>query len=200
MNFGIIGAGNVALAFARYALSAGHDVKLSNSGNIDRLRHAVTQLGKGAAAATVREAAQAELVVLAVPWTRVKEVLADLPSWEGRILIDATNPFLQIEPEWVLDDLGDDTASEIVERLAVNARLVKAFNSVLMSNFEKGPVSGGSRRVLLVSGDDTEAKKTVSGLITAFGFAAIDLGNLREGGRLQQAGGALAGHDLLVSQ
>jgi predicted dinucleotide-binding enzyme len=53
---------------------------------------------------------------------------------------------------------------------------------------------------LFVSGDDVPSKQTVAGLITELGFAAIDLGSLESGGRLQQAGGPLAGHDFLVNQ
>lgn len=200
MKIGIIGAGAVALAFSRAALAAGHEVVLSNSGDAGRLAAAVAQLGSGASGAPVGVAAQCELVLLAVPWPAVPGVLAAVPSWHGRILVDATNPFLSITPHWVLDDLGDDTASEFVARLAPDARVVKAFNSLQMASFAQGPQAGGARRVLLVSGDDPAARRVVSELIGQFGFHACDLGKLREGGRLQQAGGALArGDDLLVA-
>jgi predicted dinucleotide-binding enzyme len=199
MKIGIIGAGEVAIAVAQYALASGHEVVLSNSGDSEKLARVVAQLGAGASAATARDAARADMVLLAVPWLKVKAAMADLPTWEGRILIDATNPFLQITPSWIFEDLGDDTASEVVARLAPGARLVKAFNSLLMSNFTKPPKLGQAQRVLLVSGDDPDANKEVAHLITGFGFAVIDLGPLKTGGRLQQAGGPLAGPDLLVS-
>jgi predicted dinucleotide-binding enzyme len=54
--------------------------------------------------------------------------------------------------------------------------------------------------VLFVSGDDLASKQTVQQLITELGYAAIDLGGLDEGGRMQQPGGPLAGRDLLVNQ
>ena len=54
--------------------------------------------------------------------------------------------------------------------------------------------------MLFVSGDDAAAKQTVQHIITELGFAAIDLGGLDEGGRMQQPGGPLAGLDLLVNQ
>jgi predicted dinucleotide-binding enzyme len=199
MKIGIIGAGEVAVAIARYALAAGHEVVLSNSGNMDKLAGVVAQLGAGAFAGTVSEAASEELVVFAVPWTQVRRVLGELPHWEGRTLIDATNPFLQIEPEWIFEDLGDDSASEVVARLAVGAQVVKAFNSLLMCNFQKDPCVGETRRLLWVSGDYPEAKRKVVDLIESFGFAVVDLGGLRVGGRLQQAGSVLAGPDFLVS-
>jgi 8-hydroxy-5-deazaflavin:NADPH oxidoreductase len=55
----------------------------------------------------------------------------------------------------------------------------------------------GGRRVIFVSGDETEPKEFIKGLIKSFGFEPIDLGGLVTGGRLQQAGGPLAGRDLV---
>jgi predicted dinucleotide-binding enzyme len=51
--------------------------------------------------------------------------------------------------------------------------------------------------VIFVSGDDAVSKEFVKGLIESFGFHPIDLGGLVTGGRLQQAGGPLAGRDLV---
>jgi len=68
-----------------------------------------------------------------------------------------------------------------------------------MAHFNEGPSKDQGTRVIFVSGDDDEAKQAVQDLIESFGFAAIDLGGLVTGGRLQQAGGPLAGLDLFVS-
>jgi predicted dinucleotide-binding enzyme len=198
MKIGIIGAGEVAVAVARYALAAGHEVLLSNSGDMQKLSRVVAPLGAGASGGTALEAARQDVVLLAVPWLKMRAILATLPEWEGRILIDATNPFLQIEPTWVFEDLGEDTASEVVSRMAPRARVVKAFNSLLMTNFSKPPRVGAARRALLVSGDHPEANRKIAALIESFGFAVIELGGLKTGGKLQQAGGPLAGPDLLV--
>jgi predicted dinucleotide-binding enzyme len=82
--------------------------------------------------------------------------------------------------------------------LAPGARIVKAFNSIVTARFNEGPVKDGGRRVIFVSGDHMEATAFVKELIESFGFAAIDLGSLVAGGHLQQAGGPLAGLDLVV--
>jgi len=113
------------------------------------------------------------------------------------VLIDATNPFSEYSPNLVLADLGGKGASEIVAGLAPGARVVKAFNSVVSVRFNEGPAKNGGRRVIFVSGDDSEAKNVIKGLIESFGFYPIDLGGLVTGGRLQQAGGPLAGRDLV---
>src|SRR6266849_3554618 len=93
MEIGTIGAGDLAQAFAKRVLKAGHNVKISNSRGPDSLREIVNELGRGAAAATREEAAACELVLLAVPWDNVTETLARLPKWKNQILIDGTNPF-----------------------------------------------------------------------------------------------------------
>src|SRR2546430_6179216 len=92
MKIGIIGAGGIAQAVAKQALGAGYEVILSNSRGPETLKAVVQRLGTGAAAGSVREAAQVDLVVLAVPWANVVKALAGLPDRYGRIPIDATNP------------------------------------------------------------------------------------------------------------
>jgi predicted dinucleotide-binding enzyme len=77
------------------------------------------------------------------------------------------------------------------------ARVVKAFNSIVTARFNEGPAKNGGSRVIFVSGDDSESKGIIMGLIKSFGFVPIDLGGLVTGGRLQQAGGPLAGRDLV---
>jgi 8-hydroxy-5-deazaflavin:NADPH oxidoreductase len=98
MKFGTIGAGTVAVAFAREALAAGHQVVLSCRSGPESLVSKVAELGDGASAATVEEAASLEHVLLAVPWPNVEDALRGLPAWNGRVLIDATNPFSEYSP------------------------------------------------------------------------------------------------------
>src|SRR6266481_4200777 len=124
MKIGTLGAGEVAQAFAIHLLKAGHEVLLSNSRDPGSLKQLVAKLGKGARAVTMSEAAKAPIVVLAVPWPKVAEVLGQLSGWDGRILIDATNHFLL--PSHELADLKGRVSSEIVSELAPSAKVVKA--------------------------------------------------------------------------
>jgi len=64
-------------------------------------------------------------------------------------------------------------------------------------NFGADPVVNGARRVAFISADDDGAKKRVETLLKAFDYSVVDLGNLRDGGLIQQAGGPLAGRDFL---
>ncbi len=197
MKFGTIGAGPVTLGFAREALKAGHQVVLSNRRGPDSLADVVAELGNGASAATAAVAASLDYVLLAVPWPHIEDALQGLPAWNGRVLIDATNPFSAYSPKLVLADLGDKGASEVVAALAPGARVVKAFNSIVIERFNQGPTKDGGRRVIFVSGDHAGPIEFVKNLIASFGFAPIHLGGLVVGGRMQQAGGPLAGRDLV---
>jgi predicted dinucleotide-binding enzyme len=195
MEIGTIGAGAFAQAFARRALKAGHKVKLSNSRGPDSVREIVNQLGPGATAATKEEAAACEIVLLAVPWDNVPGTLASLPKWNNQILIDGTNPFHGKAGDFTPADVGNLSTSQFAAALAPGARVVKAFNHMLVSNLEADPVVNGARRVAFISADDDGAKKRVQTLLENCGYSVVDLGNLRDGGLIQQPGGPLAGRD-----
>jgi 8-hydroxy-5-deazaflavin:NADPH oxidoreductase len=197
MEIGVIGAGDFAQAFAKRALKAGHNVKLSNRRGPDSLWEIVNRLGPGATAATKEEAAACEIVLLAVPWDNVPETLASLPKWKNQILIDGTNPFHGKAGNFTPANVGNLSTSQLVAALAPGARVVKALNNMIVPNLEADPVVNGARRVAFLSADDEGAKKQVQALLEGFGYSAIDLGNLRDGGLIQQAGGPLAGRNLL---
>jgi predicted dinucleotide-binding enzyme len=197
MEIGTIGAGAFAQAFAKQALKAGHKVKLSNSRGPESLREIVSRLGPRAIAATRDEAAACEMVLLAVPWDNVPETLANLPRWENQILIDGTNPFHGEAGKFTLADVGNLSTSQFIAALAPGARVVKALNTMIVPNLEAEPIVNGARRVAFISADDDGAKKQVETLLAGFGYSVINLGNLRDGGLIQQAGGPLAGRNLL---
>jgi len=182
MEIGTIGAGAFAQAFAKRALEAGHEVKLSNQHGPDSLRHIVHQLGPGATAASKEEASVCEMVLLAVPWDNVPETLASLPKWNNQILIDGTNPFHGKAGKFILADVGNLSTSQFIAVLAPGARVVKALNTMIVSTLEADPVVNGARRVAFISSDDEGAKKEVGSLLAGFGYSVIDLGNLRDGG------------------
>jgi 8-hydroxy-5-deazaflavin:NADPH oxidoreductase len=197
MEIGTIGAGAFAQAFAKRALKAGHKVKLSNSRGPESLREIVNQLGPGAMATSKEEAAACEMVLLAVPWDKVPGTLSNLPRWKNQILIDGTNPFHGQAGNFTPADVGNLSTSQLVAALAPGARVVKALNNMIVPNLEADPIVNGARRVAFISADNDDAKKRVENLLQGFGFSVIDLGNLRDGGLIQQAGGPLAGRDFL---
>ena len=190
MAIGILGAGGIGQAFASQVANAGYEVILSNSRGPESLAGVVSQVGPRAKAGTRQEAAQADVVVLAVPWSELHAALSDLPAWRNRILIDATNPVLL--PGFRAAELNGRTSSEIVASLALGARVVKVANTLPVALLSADPNQAGGHRVLFMSGDDADAKATVSETLEKAGFAVVDLGDLATGGRLQQfPGGSL---------
>lgn len=186
---GIIGAGRLGQAMAQTALRAGRSVVLANSQPPQSLASAVARLGTRASAGTPREASQAAVVALCVPWDNILDAIGNL-DWGGQVLIDATND---------LDPVGLDgkTSSEIVAELIPGARLVKAGNTLEAAILAADPREAGGRRVIFISGDDADAKNLVSALFVDAGFFAIDLGGLVMGGRIQQTDGPLRSHNLI---
>ena len=74
---------------------------------------------------------------------------------------------------------------------------MKAANTFAADVLGADPHDAGGRRVLFVSGDDAQAKRAVVEFFDVAGFFPIDIGDLVTGGDMQQAGGPLAGHNLV---
>jgi len=212
MSIGIIGAGALGSNLARAFAKAGISAVISNSRGLESLAKLVEELGPTIRAGTTLEAAKTDIVFLALRWADLKKVLGGLPAWNGRIVVDGTNPVEWIDPSSpeASDpanplaaygikgvDLGGRHSSSVVRDLVPGARLVKAFNHFDVSMLPQPTVSGG-QRVLFYSGDDADAKAAVRGLMEKAGFFPIDLGALDIGGPLASLPfGPLAGVSLV---
>jgi 8-hydroxy-5-deazaflavin:NADPH oxidoreductase len=183
-SIGIIGAGNIGRAFATALANNSIRATLANSRGPERLGEIVTAIGPMIEAGTREEAASKDIVLVAVPWSKLPAALADLPDFAGRIVIDANNP---IEgPLFRPAELNGRLSSEVFAGLVPGARVVKAFNHLQPGLLAGDPRAEGGRRVLFFSGDDTRAKAAVGALIERLGFFGIDLGPISVGGRLVQ--------------
>lgn len=205
MKIGIIGAGHIGGTIARLFARAGHEVLLSNSRGPASLEEPVATInrevgGSRVRAATAAEAAKlGEIVLLAAPW-RAQEALPDPELVRGKIVIDAMNPY---SGSGGIIDLGGFTSSEEVAKRLPGARLVKAFNTIYYEHLARqgrtdAPLE--QRRAIFIAGDDVAAKKVVSDLIQEIGFAAVDTGTLREGGRSQEPGSPLSNRNLTYAE
>jgi predicted dinucleotide-binding enzyme len=197
MTVGIIGAGKIGRALAKHLTRSGDDVIVSNRRGPDSLAPLIAELGPKAKAGTVAQAAAAPVVFLSVTWADLPAALSKLPDWKGRVAVDTTNPYVADGSGVRLLDLGGKTSSEIVAGMVPGARLVKAFNTLFHAVLAADPSEAGGRRVVFLSGDDAKAKEQVSAIIDKLGFAAVDLGGLVQGGRMQQPGAPLAGLNLV---
>jgi predicted dinucleotide-binding enzyme len=128
-----------------------------------------------------------DIVLLALPWISKEEVIPEAGPYDGKIVVDAINPYTE---DFEIEDLGDRTSSEIIRTLVPGARLVKAFNTIYYRRLagEGKPRGVNGRLAIPVAGDDAESKAIVMQLIDEIGFDAVDSGNLHDGGRRQQPG------------
>jgi predicted dinucleotide-binding enzyme len=201
MKVGFLGAGTVTGTFGRHLIAAGHTVVVSNSRGPKTLAKFIADLGPGSVAGTREQAAECDVVVLAVHWVNVREALNGI-DWRGRILIDATNAHMDPKPDISLAGvtrsraaLKGRTSSEIVAEMAVGARLVKSISSMPMRWIQDFSPNK-PHTVIFTSGDNTEAKQLVIELINSTGLVAIDLGSLAVGGAMHEVGAPLSGLDL----
>ncbi len=175
MSITILGAGNVGLALARSFIRKGETVVLGVP-DPDKYRAAVSELGDAVRLLPTGEAiAASDVVILAVPHAAVAGIATGLADWQGRILVDATNP---LAPGLSGLSVGTTTsAAEELARLATGARVVKAFNTTGAENMAD-PAYVGGMPVMPVCGDDADARQRVLALASLIGFDAIDCGPL----------------------
>ena len=180
MNIAIVGAGKVARSLGIGWARAGHRIVL---GVRDPLNPEYTQLAEAVSAASVTSiadaVAQADVIVLAVPWDAVPDAIAACGDLGGRLLIDVTNP-LKVGPEGLELALGFSTSGgEQVARLAQGAAVFKTMNQVgyaVMADTGDYPV----RPVMFVAGNEDTRKPAVLSLVTDLGFEAVDAGPLKQ--------------------
>ena len=186
----------MAQALAQRFVAGGFAVLLSNRRGPDFLEEVVASLGPGVTAATLDEAATQHIVVIAVPWSQLPPVLGRVSDWNGRIVIDTTNP---IEPpHFTVAELSGRSSSEVVADLVPGARLIKAFNTLTPWMIARDPREAGGHRVIFFCGNDADARAEVNTLLASCGFAGVDLGDLAAGGPLMQfPGGPLPALNLI---
>jgi 8-hydroxy-5-deazaflavin:NADPH oxidoreductase len=172
MKVAIIGAGNVGKALGISIARSGHDVTIAAK-HPEHAQAAAEEIGATPAASTESAVADAEVVILAVPYDAAKGEVANEIRDEvaGRTVVDVSNP---IKPDLSgLATNGTSAAEELQQQLP-EAKVVKAFNTIFASNQARpSPDIDG-----FVAADDPEAKDKVLGLIESIGFRPLDVGPL----------------------
>ncbi|MDB5847688.1 MAG: oxidoreductase [Rhodoferax sp.] len=188
-TIGIIGAGAIGTAIARALARARLPATLSNSRGPASLATLVRDIGPTITAGTREQAAAADLVFVAVNWSKLPAALAGLPDWQGRTVVDANNPIEA--PLFQPVALNGLSSSEVFAGLVPGARVVKAFNHLAAAQVGGDPTFEGGQRVMFYAGDDVGAKTQVGALIEQLGFFGLDVGGLVAGGGLMQFPGGV---------
>ena len=184
MSYAIIGFGNVGKALARAFARKNIEVTVAGRRPPEALTPEAAAIGPMVVPRSLQEAIGADVVILAVPFAQHRDVGNATASWDGKLVIDATNAF-----GTKLEEFGGLTSSAVVAKAFPGARLVKGFNHLVAAKLAADPDVNGGRRVLFVAGDDAAALASAAALMKRLGYAPVSLGSLAEGSVLTQARG-----------
>ena len=188
MDVGIIGSGDVGRALGRGFASRGYGVKIgSRTPGSEKLKEWVRNTGRNSSTGSFAEAAAyGDILVLATLGTAAEDAvrMAGKTNFDGKIVIDATNP-LDFKGNSVGLFVGTtDSLGEQIQRNLPKAKVVKCFNTVGNSQMVNPKSKEGE---MLICGNDVAAKEKVASIVKEFGWkGAIDVGGI-EGARWLEA-------------
>jgi predicted dinucleotide-binding enzyme len=164
----IVGTGNMGQAISGLAAKGGNTVELLTS----------SDAGKPVTG---------DIVVLAVPYPAVAEVLAQRGAQlAGKIVVDISNPVDFATFDGLTVPADGSAAAELAAALP-DSRVVKAFNTNFAGTLTAGTL-GSQVTTVLLAGDDADAKALLAGVISAAGLRAVDAGSLKRARELEAVG------------
>ena len=185
---GIIGTGRIGSTFARLWVQAGHPVMLS-SRHPEQLKSLAESLGPLATVGTPKEAAKyGDVVFMSVPFAALADVQSEVgQELRGKVVLDPTNAF----PPG--SDLQKSTAAAggtgvVNARTLAGAKLVRAFNYMLFSNFAESAHRSGELVGVPIAGDDPAAIAVAEQLVRDAGFEPVLVGPLASAKRFDTGG------------
>jgi hypothetical protein len=191
MKIGIIGSGIVGRVLASAFLKEGHATMLSTR---DTSKEEVVQWAAenpgGQTGSFATAAAFGELIVLAVAGNAAEPAigLAGLSNFEGKTVIDATNPIAAAPPKDGVLSFFTPAGQSLMEQLQAvvpSANLVKAFSCV-GNAFMYKPDFNGIAPTMFICGNNDAAKQTVTDILSSFGWETEDMGKANAAGAIEQ--------------
>jgi 8-hydroxy-5-deazaflavin:NADPH oxidoreductase len=175
----VLGTGHFGGAIGKRLSAIGYPVVYgSRTPDTARVRALVTDSGPRASSAPLTQAAaRAAIIVFAVPWESVKELLPGLGDLTGKLLVD---PMIAkpktIEGNPFPPDAPTSTAEQL-QAWAFGGHVVKAFLTVSYKALAN-PASAGGPISIPYAGADQTAKERVARLISELGLDPMDTGPL----------------------
>jgi 8-hydroxy-5-deazaflavin:NADPH oxidoreductase len=188
MTYAIVGFGKIGQALAHAFARKNIEVTVASRRSPEELAPQARAIGPKVIAKSLKEALEADTIILAVPFGHHREVAKALPSWKGKTVIDAMNSF-PVPPE----ELDGLPSSAFATKSFIGAHFVKGFNHLGAAILATDPVVEGGHRVVFLSSDDETAIPSVAELAKQLGFAPVTLGKFNEGGALVHARGRVWG-------
>jgi predicted dinucleotide-binding enzyme len=168
MSNAIVGFGKIGQALAHAFARKDINVTVASRRSPEELAPQARAIGPTVVAKSLRDALEADTIILAVPFGEHREIAKALPSWKGKTVIDAMNSF-PVPPE----ELDGLPSSAFVAKSFTGAKLVKGFNHLIAATLATDPVVKGGHRVVFLSSDDEVAFAPVEDLAKQLGFAPV---------------------------
>src|SRR2546421_4441842 len=186
MKIGIIGAGHIGGTIGGLWTKAGHPVFFS-SRHPEALQDLVARLGPLAQAGTVDQAiAFGDVVFIAVPYGALPQIGKDYgKSLAGKIVLDADNAVAGRDGA-IADEVERDGIGVTSQKYLPGTRLVRAFNTLSYSIFEREANRPDPKLAVPIAGDDNEAVQVGAGLVRDAGFEPVLVGGLADARRFQR--------------
>jgi 8-hydroxy-5-deazaflavin:NADPH oxidoreductase len=184
MSYAILGFGKIGQALARAFARSGIEVSVASRRPPEALAPQARAIGPKVIAKSLRDALEADTILLAVPFGEHREVAKALPTWQGKTIVDVTNAY-GVPPE----ELDGLPSSAFAAKSFTGAQFVKGFNHLVAATLATDPAVKGGHRVVFLSSDDEDAIAPVAALAKQLGFAPVTLGTLNAGGALVHARG-----------
>jgi predicted dinucleotide-binding enzyme len=184
VSYAIVGFGKIGQALAHAFARENLNVTVASRRAPEELAPQARAIGPTVTAKSLKEALDADTIILAVPFGAHREVAKALPRWKDKTVIDAMNSYT-VPPE----ELDGLPSSAFVAKSFPGARVVKGFNHLVAATLATDPIVEGGHRVVFLSSDDEDAIAPVADLAKQLGFAPVKLGKFNEGGALVHARG-----------
>jgi 8-hydroxy-5-deazaflavin:NADPH oxidoreductase len=187
----VIGAtGNMGSAISK-TLSKGNYRLLLGANDQEKLETLVNEIRSANASAEVEgincpvdASWEADIIIAAVPFNAEKELAEKIREVANqKIVISIANPLNETYNGLVTEP--STSAAEELQKLLPNSKVVKAFNTTFAADFNT-PVIDGKKVDAFIAGDDDEAVKTVSELVSTAGFNPIIAGDISVSGTLER--------------
>ncbi|MEL6698149.1 MAG: NADPH-dependent F420 reductase [Bacteroidota bacterium] len=178
MKIGIVGTGNIARSLTKVLTHKGYRVFVGGR-DTQKARALAGEMDHFAEGGSITNALHyGEIVVLAVPYSAVPQVMGSVDAYRGKVIVDCTNALIWNDGMVNLAIGHTTSAAEQIAKMYPDARVVKAFNTSFFELIENGPYFGPHDASMFYCGDDEEAKDSVKRLIEAAGFEPVDCGPL----------------------
>ncbi|MAE88203.1 MAG: transmembrane reductase oxidoreductase [Pelagibaca sp.] len=180
MKIGILGSGLMGGKLGKHWADAGHDVLFSYSRSDSKLERLAKDCG-GKHGSVSEAVGHGDVLLLAVHWSRVEDVLEQAGPLNGKVVLNCCVPLDTSDRDLVVGTTS--SGAEELARMRPKTRWVSCFNTTPSESFAPVYARKGQDPVpqVLTYADDDGAKQIAGGLIRDIGFEPLDCGGLRNG-------------------